>query len=880
MKNILCVYLFSMASTIFASNLAFYQNSYAVIIGINNYKHAEINDLNYAVEDAKSIANLLTSKLGFSEENVHLILEEDATRDFIKEKLYEIAMEAGENDRILVFYAGHGEAIPLKSGGEIGYLIPVDGSLENLYISGLSMRDFKEISEITSAKHVLYMIDACYGGIMAVGSRGLQKNDFSDNEKYLKKVTNESARQIITAGGKGDKAQERAIWGHSAFTKELLSGIEDGLADYDNDGYITADELGTFLSKKVFITSEENQTPINGRYGSGEGEFVFVNPAYIEEIVEDKIDDALSSSPINIMDNSQTQRQFSEIQNTLNFMTNLRSGNKSSISNFDQEDTYLDSSFVGPFLKIFLEEQGMESEDEIQLFIKKFIWPYIDYKTFRISTYTLPLSPSFRHNRVSGYTMGPYFSTTQLKPTAIQFEYWPTYSFSLKQFHHSAAFRRHPWGKESQELRITYYDEIASNDGWLRGDLINTISSMFYGKDYKDYFYKKGYSIDYIHRFTDELTLVNRFSNTNQKYLPTLLNYKNKLFKKRDLDNRENFNTELTPFEDGRHVAIQSVFSLNHLNKKTMNEFTYTLSLTDTIQVFENMVAPKVYLIAESKGWSAIQYEMNLIDSMETIEMLGGIVKYSFTNSTDSTALQGDSLFTMEYSYDIKIPLPPGSHAYRFLIDSTRYEIDDENEERVIDTDSILKTVSIINVEKPYRFDIGYEYADKQLGSDFSYERLTFNYSAIRTLSSQDALTFRLMGGFSKKQLPVQKLFYVGGEKSVRGFEYMDTKKFSGNQMLLAKFEYHYFNFSTPIIETPLFLFYDVAVIGNKFDFNHPISSYGLGITDDDFRDHPASFTFILYRTPDSNDGNWGIEFMWNYFFGQLEESDIDFILP
>jgi hypothetical protein len=98
--------------------------------------------------------------------------------------------------------------------------------------------------------------------------------------------------------------------------------------------------------------------------------------------------------------------------------------------------------------------------------------------------------------------------------------------------------------------------------------------------------------------------------------------------------------------------------------------------------------------------------------------------------------------------------------------------------------------------------------------------------------------------------------------------------------MLLAKFEYHYFNFSTPIIETPLFLFYDVAVIGNKFDFNHPISSYGLGITDDDFGDDPSSFTFILYRTPDSNDGNWGIEFMWNYFFNQLEESDIGFILP
>jgi len=70
------------------------------------------------------------------------------------------------------------------------------------------------------------------------------------------------------------------------------------------------------------------------------------------------------------------------------------------------------------------------------------------------------------------------------------------------------------------------------------------------------------------------------------------------------------------------------------------------------------------------------------------------------------------------------------------------------------------------------------------------------------------------------------------------------------------------------------------AVIGNKFDFNQPINSYGLGITDDDFRDSHSTFTFILYRTAESNNGNWGVEIMWNYFFDQLEESDIDFILP
>ena len=400
---------------------------------------------------------------------------------------------------------------------------------------------------------------------------------------------------------------------------------------------------------------------------------------------------------------------------------------------------------------------------------------------------------------------------------------------------------------------------------------------MFYGKDYKDYFHKKGYSIDYIHRFTNEITLINRFSNTNQFFLPTLLNYKNKLFKERTLDNRANFHTAPYQFEDGRHVNIQTIFTINQFDRKMKQKLTYTVTLSDTGKYNPHKGPPKVYLIPESKGWPLSKYEMKQQSKFRTNELLGGLVEIEikFNNSTDSTNVQQDSIFTVEYSYDIDIPLPPGSHAYRFLIDSTRYDIDDENEDRVINIDGILTAISIINVENPYRFDIGYEYADNSLGSDFSYEKLTFNFSAIRTLSSKEAITFRLRGGFSKNKLPVQKLFYIGGEGSVRGFNYLDTKKFSGNQMLLTKIEYHFM----PFEDKHPFLFYDLAVIGNKFDFNSPITSYGLGIGGEFSGEETDGLTVILYKTTDSNYGNWGVEVMYNYFFDQLDEG-LEYILP
>ena len=97
--------------------------------------------------------------------------------------------------------------------------------------------------------------------------------------------------------------------------------------------------------------------------------------------------------------------------------------------------------------------------------------------------------------------------------------------------------------------------------------------------------------------------------------------------------------------------------------------------------------------------------------------------------------------------------------------------------------------------------------------------------------------------------------------------------------MLLAKLEYHYFN---NYFNEDLFLFYDIAAVGNKFDFQNPIISYGLG-TMSDFRGINAGgpddeLGVIIYKTKDSNNGNWGIELIYNYFFNNYDE-DV-FILP
>ena len=254
-----------------------YDNSWAVIIGIDDYHNH--SNLQYAVEDAKAVNEMLLSKFNYSKENVKLLLNEDATKTNIQNTVADISVNAGENDRILLFFAGHGITMPLPDGGEMGYLLPIDGHQDKLYASAIPMDDLKRLSYISKAKHMLFLVDACYGGLAAIGSRGLEP---SETPNYLEKISNFKSRQIITAGGKDEEVFEKSEWGHSAYTKNLLSALNDGYADSNEDGYITADELGDYLSEKVSIDSENQQTPQSHRLTSHEGEFIFIN--HVEDL--------------------------------------------------------------------------------------------------------------------------------------------------------------------------------------------------------------------------------------------------------------------------------------------------------------------------------------------------------------------------------------------------------------------------------------------------------------------------------------------------------------------------------------------------------------------------------------------------------------------
>lgn len=244
--------------------------SWAVVIGIDDYEKAP--RLKYAAADARAMADALRQQ-GFQ---VAELYNKQATKAAIERELSDKLVDrVGEQDRVVIFYAGHGDTKTVKGGKTMGYLLPVEGQQAALGETSVSMGRIKELADALPSKQVLFLVDVCYGGIAGNQFRSTLP---AMTVAYLKQITRERGRQLITAGGPDQQALESPEWGHSVFTYYLLEGLK-GLADLNDDGIIPASELYSYLDSRVFTAAQMKghvQRPELWSLAAEKGEFVFI----------------------------------------------------------------------------------------------------------------------------------------------------------------------------------------------------------------------------------------------------------------------------------------------------------------------------------------------------------------------------------------------------------------------------------------------------------------------------------------------------------------------------------------------------------------------------------------------------------------------------
>jgi len=240
-------------------------NSYALVVGISDYQSRE--DLDYGRKDAEAIGRYLEGQ-GF---DVIYLLDSDATRGGIVDAVEnQIAPSLSSDDRVLFFYSGHGET---RDYGDrsFGYIVPYEASSSpGTWVTMEEIESFS--SKMSTAKHQLFILDSCYGGIL--GTKNI--SDYEMRNRVISELARRDARQILTAGGKDQRVLAKGPGGYSYFTGYLLEGLEDGLADLSSDGFVTATELYVYLERRA---SNDQQTPgFTTLAGHAHGDFFFSSP--------------------------------------------------------------------------------------------------------------------------------------------------------------------------------------------------------------------------------------------------------------------------------------------------------------------------------------------------------------------------------------------------------------------------------------------------------------------------------------------------------------------------------------------------------------------------------------------------------------------------
>mgnify|MGYP001594059293 CR=1 FL=1 len=212
---------------------------FAVIVGVSDY-YSDNMDLNYCDDDAKIFYNHLISAFPSETSNgeVSLILDTKATHTNIANELSRVFSKSTESDFIIFYFSGH--------GGE-GVFCPTD-SYNYLYHS-----EVKNAFKKAEAKYRLCIADACYSGSLGETTG---TPTYSDVENLR-----DARLAVILSSTDSQTSSETSVFGQGVFSYFLMQGLK-GMANINNDRYVTAGELFMYTREAVSRYTNKKQIPI------------------------------------------------------------------------------------------------------------------------------------------------------------------------------------------------------------------------------------------------------------------------------------------------------------------------------------------------------------------------------------------------------------------------------------------------------------------------------------------------------------------------------------------------------------------------------------------------------------------------------------------
>ncbi|MCX5814308.1 MAG: caspase family protein [Proteobacteria bacterium] len=182
--------IFFLIFTIFFALPSYAITKKALLIGINNYKYLpyysnklqkEITNLKGAVNDVNIMKERLINQFGFSEKDIMVLTDSQATRPAILKAFNNwLVNGTKEGDTVFFHFSGHGAQIPDENGDEddgldetlCTYEMPPKGTLDQLKAGMIIDDELGVLFRKLEGRSVTAFLDSCHSGTATRSMRG------------------------------------------------------------------------------------------------------------------------------------------------------------------------------------------------------------------------------------------------------------------------------------------------------------------------------------------------------------------------------------------------------------------------------------------------------------------------------------------------------------------------------------------------------------------------------------------------------------------------------------------------------------------------------------------------------------------------------------
>jgi metacaspase-1 len=242
--------------------MAAFGAGHALVVGVGQYANPKLS-VSVTTADARGIAAALQSAdiAAYPQQQVRLLCDQEATRAGLIGALEKLATQVGEQDTVLIFFAGHGARADDNQYSFGTHDVVLQGTLFKAK-TGLSQVELLEHLRAIKAKKLLMILNTCFSGAVApsLDSQAAAAETGGDDAGSLGApptstfnasiLATGEGRAIITAGRTSQKSYFLKNQQRTFFGQALIDGLSgQGIAT--NSPYVGLFELYNLVYERV-----------------------------------------------------------------------------------------------------------------------------------------------------------------------------------------------------------------------------------------------------------------------------------------------------------------------------------------------------------------------------------------------------------------------------------------------------------------------------------------------------------------------------------------------------------------------------------------------------------------------------------------------------